>query len=111
MRKLKPFKAPGLDGVPNVVLKETMDILVDYLHPIFNAIFTLGTYYGPWRDYITVILQKPGKLDYSVPKAHPPVALLNTMSKLFTSIIAEDLAFLAEKHQLLPANQFGGRPG
>jgi ribonuclease HI/endonuclease/exonuclease/phosphatase family metal-dependent hydrolase len=110
-RKLKPFKAAGLDEIPNVVLKETIDILADYLLQIFNAIVKLGIYYEPWRDYVTVVLRKPGKPDYSVTKAHRPVALLNTMSKLFTSIIAEDLTFLSEKYQLLPTTQFGGRPG
>src|SRR6266481_9021330 len=33
------------------------------------------------------------------------------MAKLLSSIIAEDIMHLSEKHQLLPTNHFGGRPG
>lgn len=109
--KLKPYKAPGLDIIPNVVLKQTVGTLADYFSPIFNATFALNTYYGPWKDYITVVLRKPGKPDYSLPKAYRPIALLNTTCKLLTSIVAEDMIHIAEKHQLLPSTQFGGRPG
>jgi len=57
------------------------------------------------------MLRKPGKPRYDVPKAYRPVTLVNTMAKLLSSIIAEDITHLAEKHQLLPTNHFGGRPG
>ena len=39
------------------------------------------------------------------------MALVNTMAKLLSSIVAEDIIYLVEKHVLLPANHFGGRPG
>ena len=52
-----------------------------------------------------------GKPRYNIPKAYRPVALVNTMAKLLSSIVAEDIVYLAEKHALLPANHFRGRPG
>jgi hypothetical protein len=33
------------------------------------------------------------------------------MWKVITAIIANHITFYMEKHQLLPANHFGGRPG
>jgi len=49
---------------------------------------------------------------YDVPKAYRPITLLNTMWKeVLTVIVADQLTFLAEKHQFLPRNLFGGRPG
>ena len=33
------------------------------------------------------------------------------IAKLFSSIIAEDITYLMEKHELLPANHFSGQPG
>ena len=58
-----------------------------------------------------VILRKPGKPRYDIPKAYRPIALLNTMWKTLTAIIADQLTFYSEKFHLLPANHFGGRPG
>jgi hypothetical protein len=58
-----------------------------------------------------VVLRKPGKPRYDMLKAYHPIALLNTMGKLLTAIIAELLTYYTEKHTLLPAMHFGGRPG
>ena len=60
---------------------------------------------------MTIVLCKPGKLDYEIPKAYHPITLLCTMAKVLTAIVAEDVSQLVEKHQLIPANHFGGRPG
>jgi hypothetical protein len=46
-----------------------------------------------------------------MPKAYRPIALLNTMGKVLTAIVAELLVFYTESHGLLPAHHFGGRPG
>lgn len=56
-----------------------------------------------------MVLRKPGKPNYTVPKAYRPIALLNTLAKLLSAITAEQLMFYAEKHNLLPPNHFGGR--
>jgi hypothetical protein len=39
------------------------------------------------------------------------MALLNTMWKVVTVVVASHITYITEKHQLLPANHFGGRPG
>ena len=77
---------------------------------IFTAIIENGWYYAPWKKFTTVVLRKPGKPRYDVPKAYRPIALLNTMGKVLTAIIAEQLTFYTEKHGLLPPMHFGGRP-
>ena len=58
-----------------------------------------------------IVLCKAGKPAYNVAKAYRPIGLLNTLGKLFSVLEAGDLSYLAEKHDLLPATQFGGRPG
>ena len=57
------------------------------------------------------MINKPQKPDYTVPKAYRPIALVNTIAKLLSTIVAEDIVHLTEVHQLLPAHHFGGRPG
>ena len=111
LRKLKPYKAPGPDGIPNIVLTKCADILVDRLYHIYSAIYNKRLYYAPWKAFNTIVLRKPGKPNYEVPKAYRPIALINTLWKVLTAILAEQLTFFAEKYQLLPSNHFGGCPG
>ena len=46
-----------------------------------------------------------------VPKAYWPIALISTMAKVLTALVAKNISQLVEQHQLLPKNHFGGRPG
>ena len=108
--RLRPFKAPGPDGIPNIVLIQCADILTARLWPIYTAIMEKGWYYTPWKAFTTIVLRKPGKPRYDIPKAYRPIALLNTLAKVLTSIVAEQLTFYSEKYQLLPVQHYGGRP-
>jgi hypothetical protein len=85
------------------------DILINRLYYIFSVILKLDLYYDLWKQFTMMVLQKPGKPRYNVPKAYRPIALLNTIAKLLLAIIAEQLMFCIEKHSLLPHNHFGGR--
>ena len=109
-RKLPAYKAPGPDGVPNVVLKESISVIINHLFFIFKAIFQLKVYPDEWRESITVVLRKPGKPAYDLPKAYRPIALLNSMGKLFSTLMADELSYFCETRNIFPDNQFGGRP-
>ena len=106
--KLSPYKAPGPDGIPNIVLKECVKLLITPLTNIFNAIIQLNTYYNPWREFTTIVLRKPFKPSYDLPKAYCPIALISTTAKLLMALIADNLSTITEHHQLLPTNHFGG---
>lgn len=109
--KLKPYKAPGPDGIPNIILINCADLLVDRLYHIYMAIFNKRLYYAPWKAFNIIVLCKLGKPSYKVVKAYQPIALINTLWKVLTAILAEQLTHCAEKHQLLLKHHFGGRPG
>jgi hypothetical protein len=68
-------------------------------------------YYNPWKISTTVVLRKPGKLRYNTLEAYRVTALLNTLCKVLTGIMAKVMTYYTEKYQLLPTNHFGGRPG
>ncbi|KEP45734.1 putative reverse transcriptase from transposon X-element protein [Rhizoctonia solani 123E] len=108
---LKPHKAPGPDGIPACVYIQSIDLLEDHLLPIFCASLRLGIYPTEWRKSRTIVLRKPGKPDYSIAKAYRPIALLNVISKILSSCVANRLNSLAEEHGWLPDHHFGGRPG
>src|SRR5882724_12518771 len=105
--QLGPQKAPGPDGITNIVFIKCADLLVPHLGPIYHATFELRVYPAQWRDSITVVLRKPIKPDYTVPGAHQPISLLNTIAKIVSACVAEDLTQMAEIHGLLLANHLG----
>jgi Reverse transcriptase (RNA-dependent DNA polymerase) len=59
----------------------------------------------------TLVLKKPGKLDYTSPNAWRPIVLSDGLARLLNSCQAEDIITMCEKHNILPANHFGARPG
>jgi hypothetical protein len=109
--KLSPYKAPGPDGICNVVFKQCSDLLLPHLLSIFKAVFNLETFYAPWRDFTTVVLRKPGRPDYIIPKSYRPITLLNTTYKLLSAVVANQLTHILESNHLLPNTHFGGHPG
>jgi hypothetical protein len=42
--KLAPHKAPGLNGIRNIVFTKCADLIVPHMAPIFRATFTLKIY-------------------------------------------------------------------
>ncbi|KAF8600542.1 hypothetical protein BDV93DRAFT_412499, partial [Ceratobasidium sp. AG-I] len=79
---LKPFKAPGPDGLPACVYIQGSELLVPLLLPVFRSSLLRGFYPKAWRHSRTAVLRKPGKPSYAVAKAYRPIALLNVSSKI-----------------------------
>ena len=108
--EVPPDKAPGPDNIPNRILKMGSLIIVPHLTRIFEWSIKLGYCPEHFRKSTTIVLRKPGKDNYTVPKSYRPIALLNTIGKLMDRIVAKRLSYLVEKHQLLPQDHIGGRP-
>jgi hypothetical protein len=109
--KLKPYKAVMENDLANIALKKTKDLIIPHLSPIYRATFTLRTYPAQWKTYDSIVLRKPGRTDYTIAKSYRPVVLLKTLGKPLSMAVAEDITYIAEKHQLLPPQHFGARPG
>ncbi|PSR81447.1 hypothetical protein PHLCEN_2v6375 [Hermanssonia centrifuga] len=78
IKKLKRYKAPGIDDFPNEAFKWCKDILVPILYYLFQATYKLGFYPDLWKISQTLVLQKPQRKDYTLPNVFWPIALLNT---------------------------------
>ena len=102
-------KAPGPDGIPANILKLTYRELMPVLLKLFQSSLRTGYYPRLLKESTTVVLRKPGKDDYSQPKAYRPIALLNTIGKLLETIIARRMSALAERRDMLPDTHMGGR--
>ena len=96
--KLSPYKAHGLDGIPNIVLQKCTNLITNQLTLIFTTILEKEIYFNKWCKFTTIVLRKPRKPSYKTLKAYRPIALISTMAKLLTSIIMESLSQIVEQH-------------
>ncbi|MBW0490729.1 hypothetical protein O181_030444 [Austropuccinia psidii MF-1] len=111
LEELPKKKAPGPDQIANELLKETSFLLTLHLEKVFNSCLRNGYFRTSWKKAVTAIIRKSGKDDYSDPKSYQPIALLNTLGKLFEKIINDRLSFWAEHTGTLANGHMGGRPG
>ena len=56
IKKLKPYKAPGLNKISNSVLTHCINKLTPYLGLIYRAVFKHKHYPEKWKRYMIVIL-------------------------------------------------------
>lgn len=102
--------APGADGIPNSFLKALGRPFAEAVAALAQACWNAAYYPKRFRAARTVAIRKPGKDDYTLPKAWRPIALLSTVGKVIEAITAAHIRRLAEKHSMLPAQQMGARP-
>ena len=63
-----------------------------------------------WKEAKIIVIPKPEKLDYTIPKAWRPISLLQTFSKGLEKIIAQRVSEYLERTGQLALTQFGARP-
>lgn len=106
LKKLKPRKAPGIDGLANCLLKNVSQKCLVLMTKIFNGCLMLGYYPSCWKIAKMIAIKKPGK-DESSPSSYRPISLLPSLGKLFESIILMRLRKATD--HLLISEQFGFR--
>ena len=109
LKELPIHKAKGVDGLPYEALKMCRGVIGPYLLRIFNACFKLRLHPDHFKDTITIIILKPTKSP-ELPNSYRPIALLNTIGKVFERLIADKFKELVLTWDLLPHTQFGA-PG
>ena len=106
-KKLKNRKAPGPDGMNNVILKYLEPSLRDLLYKIYNSCYNLGYFPKAWKIAMIKMLHK--KDDKSDPLNYRPISLLNQLGKIFESLITDIIYFWAEDENKIDINQAGFR--
>ena len=97
--------APGLSSIGYQLLKWAFASRPNRFMEIFNAAITLG--HHPWSDALVVVIPKPAKPDYSLPKAYHPISLLECCGKLLEKIIAKCILSDIHFYDILSPTQFG----
>ena len=113
LRPTSNSSAPGPDHVTwrHIKLALTFPDTDVALAVLFNKVCFTGTWPSHFKESISVIIPKPNKPDYSIPKAYRPIALLNTLGKLLTKILANRLQHDVAQYGILHRDQFGGIQG
>ena len=109
IQRTSPLKAPGSDGLPIMVWKQLWPVLQQEITDLLNCSLDHGILPSQWREAKIVPLRKPGKGDYTVPKAWRPISLLSSLGKILEAVLADRISYMVEEHGLLPDNHFGAR--
>jgi len=102
IRSLPNRKALRLDSIPNEVLKVATLVIVKDLAEVASYCFASGIILKSLKEFITVVLHKEGKKDYSLPGSYRLIALKNTLIKVLEKHVANIISKAAEEHRLLP---------
>ena len=89
-RRLKANTAPGIDGVPNGILKEVIEACPEILLEAFNSCHREGRFFVAWEKQRLVLLRKSNKPLEEV-LSYRPICLLDTMGKLLEEMILQRL--------------------
>ncbi|MBW0503238.1 hypothetical protein O181_042953 [Austropuccinia psidii MF-1] len=101
-------KALGPDGIPNELIKLSKSLLTPILADLYNLCLKQGQYPKRWKEAQTVIIRKAVKVNYTIPSTYRPIALLNTLSKLFEKIINNCLMYWAHQTNSIHPGHVGG---
>jgi len=94
-------KALGLDGIKNKVLKAARKVLALVIAGIFSAYLEIGYFPIVFREMLTVVLRKKGKVDYLLLSSYRLIALENTLGKVLEKLVIERLLEVLERNSLL----------
>lgn len=109
-KSLKANKAPGIDGVPNEILKEVAKLRPGLMLDTYNKCITQGSFPREWKAARLVLVRK-GDKPLDNPSSYRPLCMLNTAGKLFEKILDSRIRDFLEKDDRLAPNQYGFRRG
>ena len=108
VKRLTKGKAPGPDNIPNDIIKTLPPQCLDLIFLFFRHCYKQREIPTNWKHSKTILLYK--KEDPTQLSNYRPIALTNTIYKLFTSTITTLITSYGEQHRLLHFSQEGFRP-
>lgn len=106
IKRLKTRKAPGLDHVNNILLKNLPRSGVLLLHIIILCCIKLCYFPLGWKTGIVTALPKPGKPTHD-PRSYRPISLLSSLSKILEKHVLELINEHLKTRPIIPDDQFG----
>ncbi|KAJ2947204.1 hypothetical protein O0L34_g16912 [Tuta absoluta] len=87
MSSFNPKKAPGPDGFTADICAAAINADKPFFLALLNKCLELSVFPMPWKEAAVVVLRKPCKQDYTVPKSYRPIGLLSILGKIFEKLM------------------------
>ena len=107
VKYLSKNKTPSPDNIPNSILKNMPHRFHNLLFLFFQHCYKQKTIPQSWKTSNTILIYKKGNSSHL--SNHHPIALANTIYKLFTSTLTSILSTYRELNQILYNSQEGFR--
>ncbi|KAJ2940785.1 hypothetical protein O0L34_g14902 [Tuta absoluta] len=103
-----PKKAPGIDGLTADICGAAIAHNPAIFLALLNKCISLSHFPEIWKEAVVVVLRKPGKDDYTHPKAYRPIGLLPVLGKILEKMLIRRIRW----HTLptMSSQQFGFTP-
>ena len=102
------IRAPGPDGIHNLLLKNLPNDTLQILRDILNDLWVTGKFPPQWRTAIVIPVPKPNK-DHTDATNYRPIALTSCLCKVLERMVNQRLVWYLEKNGLLNNAQSGFR--
>ena len=105
LNKTSNFKAPGIDGLSNVILKKITNLHTSLCN-LFNDFLSGQAIPTILTEGRTILLQKKDQTNFD-PANYRPITCLSNIWKAFSSCISEGLYQHLTENKILPTEQKG----
>ncbi|GBM15057.1 hypothetical protein AVEN_150078-1 [Araneus ventricosus] len=106
IKHLNKTKAPGFDGLDNIILQQIHQASPELLLLIFNRCLGFGVFPSTFKIGVIVLSYKDGK-DQKDPKSYRPISLLPSLCKLLEKLMTQRLTFHMKTTNQQNSNQYG----
>ena len=107
LQNLQVSKAPGIDNIPSIFLRDGADILSKPITQLVNLSLKLSSFPNEGKiAKVKPLFKKGSRLD---PKNYRPVSLLPVLSKIFERVVHDQTQRYMEENSLLYKFQSGFR--
>lgn len=110
IKQLPNNKAPGLDEIANITLKNLPKKAVVQIMYIINAVLKIQYFPDSWKQAVIIPIRKAGKEPTKL-DSYRPISLLPSISKIAEKIIHARLNAWVNRHSIVPNTQMGFRAG
>lgn len=103
-------KAPGLDAIPNLVIKKMINLDANYLNEMYNLFIKYIYFPKCWKIGSLILFQKAGK-KLTDAKSLRPITLLPGFGKILEKILIDRIRKELNRRSFFNDNQFGFTTG